>query len=179
MELHTDRIIERCRRDLAKGEPWRARDRLYGALREYPTDERILDLLGQVLQQMGDLPAAGAAWFLSNRADDDPTTAAAGAALRARFRGPIGIGRSLPLRARLEDYPPPARQRLEQLSADIKATGQDWPYPAPKVIDFGWSTRPAAPHLRTMPPLVGAVLIPIVDVCLSAWRRLRRTRQRP
>ncbi|MDQ2723118.1 MAG: hypothetical protein M3Y19_07455 [Actinomycetota bacterium] len=174
----TDKILERCRRDLARGEPWRARDRLYGALRDYPTDERLLDLLGQVLQQMGDLPAAGAAWFLSNRADDDPATATARAALRARFRAPIGIGRSLPLRARFEDYPPRARLRLEQLGADIKASGQDWPYPAPKIIDFSRRT-PIAPRRQTMPPLIEACLIPITDVCLATWRRLRRTRHKP
>jgi hypothetical protein len=55
-------VIEQAHADLASGQAWRARDGLVRYL-HHTADEDVLILLGGVLYGMGDLPAAGAAWF--------------------------------------------------------------------------------------------------------------------
>ena len=55
-------VIEQAHADLASGQAWRARDALSRYL-HHTADEDVLILLGGVLYGMGDLPAAGAAWF--------------------------------------------------------------------------------------------------------------------
>lgn len=55
-------VIEQAHADLASGQAWRARDALSRYL-QHTADEEVLILLGGVLYGMGDLPAAGAAWF--------------------------------------------------------------------------------------------------------------------
>jgi hypothetical protein len=67
-------LIQRAGADLDAGRPWMARDRLVGALRDRQDDE-VLDLLAEVHQQLGDLPAAAALWFVTGR-DDDVSRAA-------------------------------------------------------------------------------------------------------
>jgi len=59
---HEVGAVERARRDIADGRPWKARERLRSYLAAQPTDPAALDLLGEVNHAMGDLPAAGAAW---------------------------------------------------------------------------------------------------------------------
>jgi hypothetical protein len=67
---HHSGAVERARADLAGGRAWKARDRLTGFLRdEY--DPEALELLGEVHFSMGDLPAAGAAWFGTSRRGED------------------------------------------------------------------------------------------------------------
>lgn len=67
---HHSGAVERARADLAAGRAWKARDRLTGFLRdEY--DPEALELLGEVHHTMGDLPAAGAAWFGTSRRGHD------------------------------------------------------------------------------------------------------------
>lgn len=75
-------VIDRARADLAAGRAWKARDRLQGARASAPYDQEILGLLGEVAWSMGDLPAAGAAWWLTERTG--PDVDAALAALRER-----------------------------------------------------------------------------------------------
>ena len=58
----TSEVIERAHADLASGQAWRARDLLAKHL-ETSADAEALAVLGGVLYGMGDLPAAGAAWF--------------------------------------------------------------------------------------------------------------------
>ena len=55
-------VIEQAHAVLASGQAWRARDLLARHL-EHSTDVEALAVLGGVLYGMGDLPAAGAAWF--------------------------------------------------------------------------------------------------------------------
>ncbi|HHU09286.1 MAG TPA: hypothetical protein GXZ60_04630 [Intrasporangiaceae bacterium] len=55
-------VIAQAHADLAAGQAWRARDGLVRSL-EHTLDEDALAVLGGVLYGMGDLPAAGAAWF--------------------------------------------------------------------------------------------------------------------
>ena len=61
--------MSRARADLAAGRAWKARDRLTGLL-IHRQDEEVLDLLATVHQQMQNLPAAGALWFVTGRDDE-------------------------------------------------------------------------------------------------------------
>jgi hypothetical protein len=62
--------VQRARADLEAGREWKARERLVGHLAgEY--DAEALELLGEVSYAMRDLPAAGAAWFGTNRRGAD------------------------------------------------------------------------------------------------------------
>ncbi len=63
---HHSGAVERARADLAAGRAWKARDRLTGHLAD-SQDPEALELLGEVHYGMGDLPAAGAAWFGTGR----------------------------------------------------------------------------------------------------------------
>src|SRR5690606_33178364 len=58
----TSEVIAQAYADLASGQAWRARDVLVAHL-EHTADDDALIVLGGVLYGMGDLPAAGAAWF--------------------------------------------------------------------------------------------------------------------
>ena len=66
-----DGLHERVNADLAEGRLWKARDRLQGARRMDPTNQWILETLGEVYFRMGDLPEAGRAWFLTARTGPD------------------------------------------------------------------------------------------------------------
>jgi hypothetical protein len=108
--------VARARDDLAAGRVWKARDRLAGYLAD-SHDEEALDLLGEVLHSMGDLPAAGAAWFATNRHGEDVDRAIE--AWRERHAGQLDqMWRSLPRSVR--ERPGSARvealrRRAEQL----------------------------------------------------------------
>lgn len=67
---HHSGAVERARADLASGRAWKARDRLVGHLAS-GQDPEALELLGEVHYEMGDLPAAGAAWFGTSRRGKD------------------------------------------------------------------------------------------------------------
>jgi hypothetical protein len=67
---HHSGAVERARADLAVGRAWKARDRLTGHLADN-LDPEALELLGEVHYDMGDMPAAGAAWFGTGRRGKD------------------------------------------------------------------------------------------------------------
>ena len=94
-------VIQRAHTDLVSGRPWLARDRLVSALRERQDDE-IVDLLAEVHEQLGDLPAAGALWFVTGRDDDRARTALE--AWRERHPGE---------RARWNSIPSPVRRHVD------------------------------------------------------------------
>ncbi|NNG38476.1 hypothetical protein HJ588_04200 [Flexivirga sp. ID2601S] len=94
--------IERARADVGAGRLWKARDRLVGLLLQRQDDE-VLDLLADVYYRMGDLPAAGALWFVTGR--DDDSAHVAGAAWRQRYGGP---------HAQWHSIPPPVRAAVDR-----------------------------------------------------------------
>ena len=121
-------VVERAERDLARDEPWLARDRLVSALRERPGAPGLFELLGTTYARMHDLPAAGAAWSLSDRTDDE--FAPALAALGRRYPKPQARALALPVTLPLSAYPPQAQERLRGLAAELDAHGWDWQPPA-------------------------------------------------
>ncbi|HEV2810198.1 MAG TPA: DUF6584 family protein, partial [Acidimicrobiales bacterium] len=111
--------LDRVRSDLAGGRLWKARDRVTGTLVARPTDPVVLELGGQVFFQMGDLPRAGAYWFLTDK--DGPEVEAAVVALKARHgKGALGLIHALPVRDAIEAFPPRVQQGLRQLQREAE-----------------------------------------------------------
>lgn len=143
--------IERARRDVAEGRPWAARRRLGSYLGAHPADQEARDLLGEVHHGMGDLPAAGAAWFLTAR--DDAVAREAIALLRDEHRRSLnGLLGAIDARLAVDDpaWPEPVRERLRELDHEARAAG------------IGW--QPGARRARR-PPGTTAVEIPA-----AGWR---------
>ena len=80
-------VVDRARAELARGRPWKARQRLEGP--------------SQTRRQTSAFSSCSAN--------------AATAALRERFPTPAALFTALPVKAPPAAYPPPARQRLERL----------------------------------------------------------------
>ncbi|WP_130494763.1 DUF6584 family protein [Motilibacter rhizosphaerae] len=124
-------VVEAALADVAAGRPWAARDRLRSALVRDRTNPRLHDLLGEVLFAMGDLPAAGLAWFLSSRENADPSAVVAFEAMRGYYRKPQHLARSLRLRVDPSSYSAAARRRIEALQEELSTHGWVWLPPAP------------------------------------------------
>lgn len=122
--------MERAAADLLRAEPWLARDRLLGALRAGPLDQEVLRGLAESYTALGDLPAAGACWFLTDAEDTDPAADAALTALRARYRTAIGVAHAVRARGHVTDYPMPAQTRILDLQAELSELGWTWTPPA-------------------------------------------------
>ncbi|GGG14892.1 hypothetical protein GCM10007304_31180 [Rhodococcoides trifolii] len=121
--------LDRAQEDIACGEPWRARNRLSSVLEQEPASQGALDLLGYAYLAMDDLAAAGAAWFLTDRPDEDPDVTPALKALATAYPDPLALARALPIRAPSSAYPPRARRRLAILGSRVRASGQEWEPP--------------------------------------------------
>ncbi|WP_440902735.1 DUF6584 family protein, partial [Actinosynnema sp.] len=121
--------IDLAREDLRQGRPWMARDRLLGTLGTRRADAEALELLGEVYAVMNDLPAAGAAWFLTaTPASTD--TAAAAAAFSARYPNPAARAERLPMHRPLKEYPPEVVDRVAALQEELDTAGWSWHPPA-------------------------------------------------
>jgi hypothetical protein len=115
-------VFERVDADLEAGRLWKARDRLHGYLASAPADQKALDLLGEVLFRMGDLPGAGAYWFMTERTDADSKLAGEALVERQSSR-PDALLSILPIRAPIADYPPGVQERLRGLAGDARSSG--------------------------------------------------------
>lgn len=112
-------VIERARRDLADHQLWRARRRLEGFVGSQGYHRDVMELLGDVCDQMGDLPAAGRFWFFCETRDDDQRRAIE-QFVRDAGGDPLVIFSQLPRRlrdTRLERFPPDVQKRLRALLA--------------------------------------------------------------
>jgi hypothetical protein len=148
--------LSRAKEDLEAGRPWLARDRLESYLAGGVVDQEVLELLGDVLFEMGDLPRAGRYLMLTAR--DDERVAATEAALRKRYPKPRELLAYLPVRVSLDAYPPAARRRLEELAAEARAQdGKEW---TPK--SNGWVAEPTS--RRETAVITGVVLVTIAVV---------------
>jgi hypothetical protein len=116
--------LRRARDDMAAGRPWKARERLRSYVNAYPTNDKALDLLGEVHYTMGDLPAAGAAWILCKR--EDERTREAIEALREEPH-------LLRVRAPMESWPAVVQERLRAFGAEPEPDAPP-PPPAPNPI---------------------------------------------
>jgi hypothetical protein len=115
----------RVREDVDAGRLWKARDRLQGCLRAEPANQDVLDMLGAVWFAMGDLPQAGRHWWLTEREDEEATTA------RTAFYERFGH----------RAHPVSVRGRLEDLVTAAKADGLDWQPSDWKPTPSEWETE--------------------------------------
>lgn len=120
------RALDNALADLEAGRPWMARDRLHGTNPWGTGNAEVFDLLGRVHAAMNDQPAAGLAWFLSDRSGDDPEIAAALEVMRQRYKNPVAVAIGLDLRAPISKFPPAAQQRLRDLQTEIEADHGKW-----------------------------------------------------
>ena len=112
-------LLERAAAAEGEGQPWRAREILQGSIRSYPTDPRVLEAYGRVLDRLGDRIEAGKYLFLSGVRGSDVEGAIALFVARhgrgdlqnliSQFPGPLR-------KARLADYP-------DVVAADLQALG--------------------------------------------------------
>ncbi len=115
--------VARARAALEAGELWRARDLLAEHLEGSVADAEALSLLGEVLHSMGDLPAAGAAWF--GAGVKGPQVDAAVAAWRERNGDDFAsMWRSLPRSVRLEPRAPKV-EALRARALEVDAAADD------------------------------------------------------
>jgi hypothetical protein len=116
-------VLERARAEIAAGRLWKARERLVGVIRFDRYDQKVLELLGDVHFSMGDLPAAGRLWFLTERSGNEVESAHA--ALQERYgNDPALILESIPFGGDLERYPALVRSRLDELVMQAGKRGQ-------------------------------------------------------
>jgi len=148
-------LIARARTDIEAGRLWKARSRLEGGLRERPTDEELLRLLGEVCYSMGDLPAAGRYWFLTTRAGKDVDEAFA--AMHEAHHGPGPLLTVLPVLARADEYPPQVADRLHDV---VAKTSDQWFLRKKRMLLSGRDQRSFPSPLDGDP--VGAVILAVI-----------------
>ena len=98
--------------------------RLESFVSQQASHQEALELLGEVLFQMGDLPRAGRYWFMTAR--DDERARLAFDALRSIYPQPELLLAALRLREEPVGYPPTAVERFEALRAAAAARGFRW-----------------------------------------------------
>lgn len=147
---HHGGVVGRARADLAAGRAWKARDRLLGHLAD-TMDPEALELLGEVQYSMGDLPAAGAAWFGTSRRGKDVDAAIE--AWRERHADRFDLmWRSLPRKVRDS----PGNARVEALRRRAAPSGSGPTGPA------GGGTASGAPVKANGGGLDPAVVITVL-----------------
>ena len=145
-----DRLgLNRAKEDIAQGRLWKARDRLTGLLSMYPAEQPVLHLLGEVLFRMGDLPAAGRYWVLTDRQGDDVDAALE--ALHERFGEGVSLAKAIPIRAPLALYPPIVQERL---GGDLFPLlhPRAWEDPPPELLRGSFAGLPHRPYTRSVAP---------------------------
>lgn len=125
LPLTVSSLRERVEEDVRRGRLWKARDRLAGMIRTDPTNQWGLNRLGEIYFRMGDLPAAGRVWFLTDR--EGPEWDSALAAFYERHgRRAQDIVSELRIRAPIEGFRARAQRRLRALQAELTAGGRKW-----------------------------------------------------
>jgi len=130
--------VTRAHADIEAGRLWKARDRLSAAIRDSPTDQDVLALLGEIYFRMGDQPAAWRYWALTPRQGSDAE--AAERAFDERY-GRAGLAEQLsqiPAREPIEDYPSGARERLLALRERARSASIAWPPARPVGQEEGY-----------------------------------------
>jgi hypothetical protein len=157
-------VLQQAAQD-RRGRLWKARDRLVGAVRTHGTDQRVLDALGQVHWDMGDAPAAGAAWFLTDRSDDEATLARDAFAERHGYT-PAHMISALPRRGEVETYPVGVQLRLQQLIDDAARDGFTYKPSSSEVADDDDAAAPESMRSRIAE---GLAVTTVLALTVGVW----------
>lgn len=114
----TNRNLDRARAEIEKGNLWRAKEILQGAIRSETYDVELFEMLGTVFLEMGDLPEAGRFLFLSGVRRPEYLQAIEIFLSRHRQKDPHNFLYLLPRRARLRtvsEYPDEVAHALRQM----------------------------------------------------------------
>jgi predicted Zn-dependent protease len=127
MSSDVSTAVTRAQADIEAGRLWKARDRLSAAVRDSPTDQEIIELLGEVHFRMGDGPAAWRYWALTARQGPDAEAAEDAFGERYARAGLADQLSLIPARAPIGNYPNGARERLLALEERARAADISWP----------------------------------------------------
>ena len=114
----TNRILDKARAEIEKGNLWRAKEILQGAIRGEGYDVQLFEMMGTVFLRMGDLPEAGRFLFLSGVRRPEYLEAIELFLSRHRQKEPHSFVYLFPRRARLKtvsDYPHEVAQVLREM----------------------------------------------------------------
>ena len=114
----TNRILDKARAEIEKGNLWRAKEILQGAIRSESYDVKLFEMMGTVFLRMGDLPEAGRFLFLSGVRRPEYLEPIEVFLSRHKQKEPHDFVRLLPRRARLRtvsDYPDTVAQVLREM----------------------------------------------------------------
>ena len=117
----TNRILDKARAEVEKGNLWRAKEILQGAIRSNGNDRydgQLFEMLGTVFLRMGDLPEAGRFLFLSGVRNPEYLEAVEIFLSRHRGKARQNLLHHLPHRARLRtlsDYPVAVAQAFREM----------------------------------------------------------------
>lgn len=114
----TNQILDKAQSEVEKGNLWRAKEILQGALRSKSYDVQLFEMMGTVFLRMGDLPEAGKFLFLSGARRPEYLEAIEIFLSRHRRKKPYDFLYALPRSARLKttsDYPHEVAQVLREM----------------------------------------------------------------
>ena len=114
----TNRVSDKARAEIEKGNLWRAKEILQGAIRGGGYDVELFETIGIVLLRMGDLPEAGKFLFLSGVRRPEYPEAIEIFLSRHRRKEPHNLLYRFPRSARLKtlsDYPDEVVQVLRAM----------------------------------------------------------------
>lgn len=114
----TTRTLDKARREIEKGNLWRAKEILQGAIRSENYDVQLYEMLGTVFLRMGDEPEAGKFLFLSGVRRSEYLESIELFLSRHSRKAPHDFVRHLPRKARLRtvsDYPHEVAQTLREM----------------------------------------------------------------
>jgi len=112
------RTLEKAEKELAKGNLWRAKEILQGAIPQAGYNFELFEKLGEVLLAMGDLPEAGKFLFLSGKREPEYEESINIFLHKVRKNKPHDLFRAFPRKARLmtlSEYPVDVAQKLREL----------------------------------------------------------------
>jgi hypothetical protein len=149
--------------------------RLESFVSQYPSHQEALELLGEVLFRMGDLPRAGRYWFMTARNDEEAQLAVA--ALRSIYPRPEHLLAALRVREEPVGYPPAAIERFEKVVAEAQLRGFHWaPLPDGGSVVLApvrrrwWHTLLAAVFTLVVVAIFVAGTIRLVEIALDLVR---------
>ena len=114
----TNRILDKARGELEKGNLWRAKEILQGAIRSESYSVELFELMGTVFLRMRDLPEAGKFLFLSGVRRQEYSESIEIFLSKHRRKKPHEFLSSLPRSARLRttsEYPHEVAQVLREM----------------------------------------------------------------